>query len=215
MPYKLFITTIITLQPPFSFSGYPTVIKFDYGTTKEDEEGILYDSFNGRDADTIIEAVATILGDHGIDITQVEELVGPDSLDACLAKKYCAVFSLPHVVETGAEGRNAYIEIIKEVSKSMGRSNPTSYIWVSGGSQDAFENTFSASTYPGLTLINKDRTRFLNHIGNFDVAGLTKTIRSLQSGRKTPATYKVFPKIYTNEKWDGKDYVYVEEEDEY
>eukprot|EP01061_Rhynchopus_euleeides_P001378 TRINITY_DN10974_c0_g1_i1.p1 TRINITY_DN10974_c0_g1~~TRINITY_DN10974_c0_g1_i1.p1 ORF type:complete len:303 (+),score=141.80 TRINITY_DN10974_c0_g1_i1:48-911(+) len=194
----------------FDVSGYPTVLQFPFGK-KEDEEGVLFDQFSGRDADTIIDAAAEILQKNGVDITQIEQLVDSDSLDSCLSKKYCAVFNLPHVVETGAEGRNQYIETIKELARTMGRSNPTGYIWVEAGSQPALENAFSASSYPGLTLINKDRSRYVNHIGAFNAAALAKTIRSVQTGRKAPSTYKVFPKIEKSEKWDGKDYVYDEE----
>eukprot|EP01064_Diplonema_japonicum_P030046 TRINITY_DN4998_c0_g1_i1.p1 TRINITY_DN4998_c0_g1~~TRINITY_DN4998_c0_g1_i1.p1 ORF type:complete len:292 (+),score=80.46 TRINITY_DN4998_c0_g1_i1:174-1049(+) len=199
----------------FDVSGYPTIIAFPYGK-KEDEEGIIIETYNGgRDADGVIEYAAAALEKEGIDISTIDELVGQDSINACLTKKYCAVFTLPHVIDSGAEGRNKYIDTIKELVKTMGRSNPCAYAWVESGSQPAFESAFSSSSYPGMTLINADRTRYVNHIGSFNVNSLSKTIRSLQTGRIGASKYTKFPTFEKTESWDGKDYSYPEEEDEY
>ena len=193
--------------------GYPTLVTFPHGV-KEDDEGIIIGKYSGgRVADEIIDFASVELDKVGIDITEIQELVDQESFDLCLAKKYCVVSLLPHIVDTGAEGRNGYLETIKTLVKTMGRSNPAGYTWVQSGSQFDLEEAFQAQSYPGLLVINKDRSRYVIHRGAFTVQALSKTIRSLQTGRLAAETYKTFPKIEKNDPWDGKDYVYPEEDD--
>ena len=200
--------------PPCPHSGYPTLLRFPYGKgKKEDEEGIIYHTFGGRVAEDIVSQSSAELAKHGVDTTKIHELVDQSSVDKCLAKRFCAIFVLPHVVDTGAEGRNKHIDTVKAVAKEMGSGNPTSYLWVQGGNQFALEESFRASSYPGLVLINEPRKRFTNHVGSFNTQALVKTLRSVQTGRKAMSEYKAFPKVDKTSEWDGKDYVYEEEEE--
>eukprot|EP01059_Diplonema_ambulator_P026540 TRINITY_DN43849_c0_g1_i1.p1 TRINITY_DN43849_c0_g1~~TRINITY_DN43849_c0_g1_i1.p1 ORF type:complete len:292 (+),score=64.26 TRINITY_DN43849_c0_g1_i1:77-952(+) len=203
------------LAKMFDVSGYPTIITFPHGK-KEDEEGIIIEQYTGgRDADGIIEYAATQLEKVGIDISTIDEVVSKASIESCLGKKYCAVFSLPHVIDSGADGRNSYIDTIKELVRTMGRGNPCGYVWLQAGNQEGFESTFQAATYPGMTVINAERNRYVNHIGAFTVNSLAKTIRSLQTGRLGANKYTTFPEMEKTEPWDGKEYTAPEEEDDY
>jgi len=198
----------------FEVSGFPTIVYHMPGK-KEDEEGILYESYQGgRQADHFVDFVGEELLKVGIDIAEIKEITSEADMEECInAKKYCAVMILPHVVETGAEGRNAMIETIKETQKLNGKASPTTFVWMQGGSQEAFESAFNVGGYPTMTVVNHARTRFAHHIGAFKPEAMAKTLRSILTGRITPSDYKTFPKMVTTEPWDGKDYVYPEEED--
>jgi len=203
-------TSVATM---FGVGGFPTIVYHPHGK-KEDEDGIIYETYNSeRSADGFMDFARDELLKSGIDITEILEVTGQDVLDECVTEKYCALFVLPHVVETGAEGRNTYIETIKTVSAELGRSNPTKFVWMQAGSQETLEALFNIGSYPSMVAINNGRTRFANHIGGFKPKHLVKTLKSIQAGRMGAKTYKTLPATVTNAPWDGKDYVYAEEEE--
>merc|ERR1712048_787273 len=101
----------------------------------------------------------------GVNMT-VRELVGQETFDWCMQKKYCIVAVLPHLYDSGASGRNEYLSIVSELTKK-GRAI-SNFVWVQGGNQEQLENTFKLdSGFPALIAINKDRKRYAVHKGAF------------------------------------------------
>merc|ERR1712046_94772 len=145
------------------------------------------------------------MGKAGVNIT-IPELTDSDVLETkCLSKKYCIIAVLPHLYDTGASGRQNFIEIISTVAKSM--RTLAAFVWVQGGNQEKLEDAFQMSAgYPALVAINKDRKRFAVHKGAFSVDGIAKSMRSMQTGRLATTTYTELPKISKTEAWDGGDY---------
>ncbi len=45
---------------------------------------------------------------------------------------------LPNILDSGADGRNAYLAILKELAEKY-KGRPFSYLWAEGGSQSDLE----------------------------------------------------------------------------
>ena len=45
----------------------------------------------------------------------VYQLISQEVLDKCTEKQLCMISFLPHILDSGAEGRNGYIETAKEM----------------------------------------------------------------------------------------------------
>lgn len=64
------------------------------------------------------------------DNAQLEQLCG--------GKRICVLALLPHILDSGKDGRNAYIDTLKDVAK-LRRRDPFTFGWIEGGSQAALE----------------------------------------------------------------------------
>lgn len=43
------------------------------------------------------------------------QLTGQEVMDECVSKQLCVISFLPHILDTGAAGRNEYITLLKEM----------------------------------------------------------------------------------------------------
>lgn len=184
------------------------------GMQRPTPEPIVNDYHGGRTADDIIDWSFGELEKAGVNLT-LPELVDREAFEnKCLNKKYCVVAVLPHLYDSGAAGRRQHIDVLSTVAKSMRQL--ASFMWVQGGNQEALETAFKMSSgYPAVVAINKDRKRYAVHTGSFQPAALSKTLRSMQTGRLATNTYEEVPKISATDAWDGGEYKVAEEEDEY
>lgn len=63
----------------------------------------------------------------------VPELTTPKQYaETCSGKRICIIAVLPDVLDTGAAGRNEYIETLKEVAKRQ-RKRPFKFFWTAAG----------------------------------------------------------------------------------
>eukprot|EP01061_Rhynchopus_euleeides_P028684 TRINITY_DN467_c0_g1_i11.p1 TRINITY_DN467_c0_g1~~TRINITY_DN467_c0_g1_i11.p1 ORF type:complete len:413 (+),score=195.41 TRINITY_DN467_c0_g1_i11:60-1298(+) len=188
----------------YGIQGYPTIKVFSKGSVT-DYEG-------QRSAEGIVSYAFGELEKHGKGIA-VEEITTKEGLvEGCLERKsICVLAVLPHVMDTGAEGRNKYIETFTQAVKNV-RSNTLAYGWITGGAQAALEEAFGIEyNYPTVVAINLQKQRFAVHKGSFSLQSIEKTLR----GRAATSPIKnvnVFDKFEATEPWDGKDYVEPEEE---
>lgn len=65
-------------------------------------------------------------GDASLELEQVD------------AKTLCIVAFLPNVLDSGAAGRNAYIDTLKAGAEAF-KGRPFSFLWAEGGTQSALE----------------------------------------------------------------------------
>lgn len=182
------------------------------GMQKPTPEPNMKDYTGGRTADAIVDWVYAELEASGVNIS-LAELTETEVLEnKCMNKKYCIIAVLPHLYDSQASGRREYLDIVSTVAQSM--RTLASFIWVQGGNQEKLEEAFQMSAgYPSVVAINKDRKRFAVHKGAFSVDGISKSIRSMQTGRLSTTAYTELPKISKTEAWDGGDYKVEEEED--
>jgi protein disulfide-isomerase A6 len=75
--------------------------------------------------------------------------------------KVCFIAFLPNILDTKASGRNAYLDILKQVASKY-KSRPFSYLWTEGGKQTALEQSFGVggAGYPALVAYSPKQQQF-------------------------------------------------------
>ena len=91
----------------FSVQGYPTIKFFPAGAKVP---SAVEDYTGGRTAEDIVQWGLSRWTDS-LSAPEVRQLVGQAVLDTCSAAPLCVVTFLPHILDTGAEGRNNYIKV--------------------------------------------------------------------------------------------------------
>jgi protein disulfide-isomerase A6 len=98
-----------------------------------------FDYQGERSAEAIVEAVLREIDQSGVpkeatEMTSVQVLE-----DECSGSNHiCVIAVLPHILDSGADGRNRYMELLQSVSKSF-RGGAFSFLWFEGGSQPQLE----------------------------------------------------------------------------
>ena len=97
----------------YSVEGYPTIKFFPAGpklpSSVEDYTG-------GRTSEDIVQWALSRWTDS-IPTPEVKQLIGQAVLDACLAGPLCVLTFLPHILDTGEQGRNNFIEVRHVLSR--------------------------------------------------------------------------------------------------
>ncbi|KAJ9463325.1 putative protein disulfide-isomerase A6 [Diplonema papillatum] len=198
------------LAAKYGVQGYPSIKVFGADKLQPTDANV-------RSSSAIVQHALASLEGMGIE-PEVNEATSAAMLKQdCLEKKrICVVAVLPHILDTGAEGRNKYLATLVEAAKAV-RTQSFAFMWISAGAQTAFEETFNvAFNYPTYVAINLKKMRFASHKGAFTTEGVTKGLKAIGSFKA--ATYaikneKFLDSFSTTEEWDGKDYKYEEEEE--
>lgn len=193
------------LAAEYDVKGYPT-IKFIYRGLVEDYDG-------PREAAGIEEyahAKLEVLGKE----PEVRQLVSDAVWRAASGKKntLLLIAFLPHILDSGAAGRNEYLDTLKQAAKKNRRS-PATFMWVEAGQQPGLEAALGGfGGYPAMIAASPSKLRFaqmrdafdLNHINSFLVGVLTGGIGTTQVSS--------FGSLDAVDEWDGQDGVPPEEE---
>jgi len=193
----------------YDVKGYPTIKFFPPGDKSAPE-----DYNGGRTAGPIAEWSLAKLDSYGSS-PEVSEATTDESLEeVCYSKKICVVGILPHVMDTGAEGRRAYIETLNSVAKKL-RGKPMGFVWIQGGAQTALETAVGVSmNYPTLIAISASKLRYAAHRGAFSLEPISAFLGDVWAGRQRTIELKALPTLVPVAPWDGKDYVPPVEEEE-
>ena len=136
--------------------------------------------------------------------------------DNCNEKPLCVVSILPDILDTGAAGRNAYLEIVKEIGEKY-KSKLWGWVWSEAGKHSKLEEALGMGGfgYPTLAAVNVRKMKFSILKGSFDKTGIDEFLRRLAVGRGStePIRGAALPELKTVEAWDGKDGQLPEEED--
>jgi protein disulfide-isomerase A6 len=116
--------------------GFPTIKLFRGGAGKSHADGEDYKG--GREASGIVEALLAEVDRTGVP-KELPELVSAEVLkDNCSGNNHiCVIAAFPHILDSGASGRNKYKELVSTVSKTFGAS--FSFLWFEGTSQPDLE----------------------------------------------------------------------------
>uniref|UniRef100_A0A0G4HA07 Thioredoxin domain-containing protein n=1 Tax=Chromera velia CCMP2878 TaxID=1169474 RepID=A0A0G4HA07_9ALVE len=193
----------------FGIQGFPTLKLFPAG--KKSDSSV--QDYNGpRTARDLISYAESFY----VANAKAEELLSDDQLKEGCASSLCVLAFLPHILDTGAKGRNKYLEDYNTVIKSSG-GVPVKFFWLQGGDQFEFEETLALSFgFPALIGINLDKGYGV-HRGDFQQGSIRGFLTSMMSGAVAINPIpKNLPKLQTVKPWDGKDAPPPEpEEDEY
>ncbi|OQS01926.1 disulfide-isomerase [Thraustotheca clavata] len=125
--------------------------------------------------------------------------------DHCAGKAICVVAFLPHLVESGKAGREAYLDQVEGAAKLV-RGKPFRFAWVQGGDQLAFEEKFELTFgYPSVLAINLDKQRYSVMRAAFDSSSIASFLDGIFSGRQPTFPYDSLPKLQKTTGWDGQD----------
>jgi protein disulfide-isomerase A6 len=127
------------LSSIYQIKGYPTIKIFPGGPNKSYSDAKDYNY--GREAPDIVRAALAEVDRTGVP-REIPELTSQEVVDDnCRGQnRICVLVALPHILDSGADGRKKYKDLISTVSKAF-RGDSFSFLWFEGGSQSQLEQT--------------------------------------------------------------------------
>lgn len=203
-------TAHASLGQRYEVKGYPTIKIFPAGVKSDDK---VEDYQGPRESEGIVAHAMSTLDKHGIPPPITEITSNEIFEEKCGAsKKICVIMFVPHILDSGADGRNELLSTYLDLAKKM-RSNPYNFIWTEGGTQMALENSIDInSVYPSLAVVSTSRKVYavqkLSWNSKNLVSFLTGIINKNEKTMKLPSTIT----IEESAPWDGLDGALPEEE---
>uniref|UniRef100_A0A665W7Z3 Protein disulfide-isomerase A6 n=1 Tax=Echeneis naucrates TaxID=173247 RepID=A0A665W7Z3_ECHNA len=197
------------LSSRYGIRGFPTIKVFRKGEEPEDYQG-------GRSRGDIIERALDLFSDNAPP-PELLEILNEDILKkTCEDSQLCIIAVLPHILDTGAAGRNGYLEVMIKMAEKY-KKKMWGWLWTEAGAQMELEASLGIGGfgYPAMAAINTRKMKFALLRGSFSETGIHEFLRELSVGRGSTATLGggAMPKIHAVEAWDGKDGQLPEEDD--
>ena len=194
----------------FGVKGFPTLKYF--GLDKHSPE----DYSGGRDAASIV-AFATEKWSKFAPPPEVKELTEQFILekhcsgsDSAPSRQICSFVFLPHILDSKAEGRNAYLDILSKAAKQY-KGLSYGYLWIEGGKQKPLEDVFGVGGfgYPAAVLYSPKKHVYAVLKAGFDYKHFVDFIDGIRHGfeKVIEAAGDSLPAVETTVPWDGKDSV--------
>ncbi|XP_077567734.1 protein disulfide-isomerase A6 [Stigmatopora nigra] len=193
----------------YGIRGFPTIKIFRKGEEPADYQG-------GRTRGDIIEKALELFSDNA-PAPELSEILNEEVLKkTCEDSQLCIIGILPHILDTGAAGRNSYLDVMTKMADKY-KKKMWGWLWAEAGSQMELEASLGIGGfgYPAMAAINTRKMKFALLRGSFSETGIHEFLRELSVGRGSTSTLSagVIPKIHTVEAWDGKDGQLPEEEE--
>ncbi|XP_071776349.1 protein disulfide-isomerase A6 [Centroberyx gerrardi] len=185
----------------YGIRGFPTIKVFRKGEEPEDYQG-------GRSRSDIIARAMDLFSDNA-PAPELLEILNDDTLKkTCEDTQLCVIAVLPHILDTGAAGRNGYLEVMMKMAEKY-KKKMWGWLWTEAGAQMQLEASLGIGGfgYPAMAAINARKMKFALLKGSFSETGIHEFLRDLSVGRGSTATVGggALPKIDAVEAWDGKD----------
>ncbi|CDQ62935.1 unnamed protein product [Oncorhynchus mykiss] len=189
------------LASRYGIRGFPTIKIFKKGEEPEDYQG-------GRTRGDIIARALDLFSDNAAP-PELLEILNADVLKkTCEDYQLCVIAVLPHILDTGAAGRNSYLEVMMKMAEKY-KKKMWGWLWTEAGAQMELEASLGIGGfgYPAMTAINARKMKFALLKGSFSETGIHEFLRDLSVGRGSTATVGggALPKINSVDAWDGKD----------
>lgn len=189
------------LSSRYGIRGFPSIKIFQKGEEPVDYEG-------GRTKADIV-ARALDLFSENAPPPEILEILDEDVVKkTCEEHQLCIVAVLPHILDTGASGRNAYLEVMLKMADKY-KKKMWGWLWTEAGAQLDMETSLGIGGfgYPAMAAVNARKMKFALLKGSFSEQGINEFLRELSFGRgsTSPVGGGAIPKINTVEAWDGKD----------
>ena len=205
-------TVETNIAAQYGVQGYPTIKIFPGGSQK-----VPYDYPAERSAAALTEFLLEEVERSGIP-KPVPELVEPSQLEeACSGSNHlCVIAALPHILDTGAAGRQNYLQSLSKVARTFKKN--FSFLWFEGGGdqhnlEEALGLTFG---FPALVALSLDRQALAVMHGAFRATNVHTFLHGITTGRQSvvPLAVDSLP-VATTTPWDGKDGKPMEEDDDF
>lgn len=144
------------LAQKYGVKGYPTLKVFPAGPKGKAK------NYNGpREKDGIVEYARSTLGNAFAAPIELQELTSQTVFQStCGSAKLCAMLFLPHILDSGAAGRNTYLETFKEIAAEF-RKMPIAFVWTEANAQPALESALSINgNFPTLAMVSVDKKAY-------------------------------------------------------
>ncbi|CAI9090156.1 OLC1v1024865C1 [Oldenlandia corymbosa var. corymbosa] len=189
----------------FNVEGHPTILVF--GAHKDTPKGARTASATESYA---LEQQETYVAPH-----EVVELTGPDVMEAkCSPADICFVCFLPDILDSKADGRNKYLEMLLSVAE-MFRRSPYSFVWSAAGKQSDLEYRVGVGGYgyPAMVALNLKKGVYTPLKSAFQRDEIIEFVKEAGLGGKNNLAFEGTPSIMLTEPWDGKDGRILEEDE--
>ncbi|GLT48242.1 hypothetical protein SLA2020_218780 [Shorea laevis] len=197
-----------SLMSRFNVQGFPTILVF--GADKDTPT-----PYEGARTASAIESFALEQLETNVAPAEVTELTGPDVMEEkCGLAAICFVAFLPDILDSKAEGRNKYLQMLLVVAEKFKRS-PYSYVWSAAGKQPDLENRVGVGGYgyPALVALNVKKGAYATLKSAFELEHLVEFVKEAGRGGKGNLPLDDNPVIVRTEPWDGKDGQIIEEDE--
>ncbi|PSC76647.1 disulfide isomerase [Micractinium conductrix] len=120
-------------------------------------------------------------------------------------KQLCLVAFLPHILDSKAAGREAYLEILRGLTAKY-KDRPFSYFWAEGGTQPELEANFGVGGYgyPALIAFNPSKSKYANLKSAFEDSHVKQFLESVRLGFESVADVSgTLAPVQSRDPWDG------------
>jgi protein disulfide-isomerase A6 len=198
----------------YGVQGFPTIKIFPGGPNKTSSDATDYQG--ERTARSIVKWALTEVDRSGIP-KDIPELTSQSVLhEECEGhNRICILVALPHILDSTAEGRNKYKDLIARMAKSTRGSGAFQFVWFEGGSnqlelEKALDLTFG---YPAVVGLSMEKQAYAIFRGSFNEQAVGKFVAGITTGREPIVKLNnPLPPVTTTDPWDGQDGVPFEEE---
>ncbi|KAJ6794874.1 protein disulfide isomerase 8 precursor [Iris pallida] len=197
-----------SLMSRYNVQGFPTILVF--GADKDSPF-----QYEGARTASAIESFALEQLETNVAPPEVSELTGPDVMEEkCSPAAICFVAFLPDILDSKAEGRNKYIELLLSVAEKFKRS-PYSYVWAAAGKQVNLENQVGVGGYgyPALIALNVKKGVYAPLRSAFELDQVIEFVKEAGRGGKGNLPLGNMPTVVPTEPWDGKDGEIIEDDE--
>ncbi|XP_044465301.1 protein disulfide isomerase-like 2-3 [Mangifera indica] len=197
-----------SLMSKFNVQGFPTILVF--GADKDSPI-----PYEGARTASAIESFALEQLETNIAPPEVSELTSPDVMEEkCGSAAICFVSFLPDILDSKADGRNKYLEMMLAVAEKFKRS-PYSYVWAAAGKQPDLEKRVGVGGYgyPALVALNVKKGVYTPLKSAYELEHIIEFVKEAGLGGKGILPLDGTPVIAETEPWDGKDGEIIEEDE--
>ncbi|KAK1353648.1 hypothetical protein POM88_052013 [Heracleum sosnowskyi] len=197
-----------SLMSRFNVEGFPTILVF--GADKERPS-----RYEGARSASAIESFALEQLEINMLPPEVTELTSQDVMEEkCGSAAISFVAFLPDILDSKAEGRNKYLELLLSVAEKF-KTKPYSYVWAAAGKQPELEKQVGVGGYgyPALVALNLKKGAYAPLRSAFEREQIIDFIREAGLGGKGNLALVTTPEIVKTEPWDGKDGQFLEEDE--
>ncbi|KAK8798829.1 hypothetical protein WA158_007913 [Blastocystis sp. Blastoise] len=202
------------LAGEYQIQGYPTIKVFKGG--RKDEQSVS-DYSSERTAAALVDFASKLYADYDFEVKnpiEVIEVHNQETFDSICGEKTCLLAFLPHIMDSGKEKRNEFIEVMKNISTKQPRGLFT-YGWVEGGSQYDLEQELNLGFgYPAVVAVSKNKGKYSVAKGAFTEKSINVFINGLKSGRSRLSNLPTMKDLTDNAPWDGEDAKPIPEDEE-
>lgn len=197
-----------SLMSRYNVQGFPTILVFG-----ADKDSPL--PYEGARSASAIESFALEQLEANAAPPEVTELTSPDVMEEkCGSAAICFVAFLPDILDSKADGRNKYLELLLSVAEKF-RKSPYSYVWAASGKQPDLEKHVGVGGYgyPAMVALNLKKKAYAPLKSAFEGDHIIEFVKEAGRGGKGNLPMQGDPTIVKTEAWDGKDGEVIEEDE--